>query len=50
MENNIIRKGLIVGIILIFIGVDIIPSSAQNREKPSLPMSRSNWLCVGGNA
>jgi len=43
------RKCLAVGIILIFIGVSIIPSTAQNREKPSSPTPRGSWLYVGGS-
>jgi len=46
--NPIIRKGLAVGIILLFVGTCIIPSTAQNIEKP-LPKSRGHWLYVGGN-
>jgi len=44
-----LRKGLAVGIILLFVGISIIPSSAQNRENTSLPTSRGHWLYVGGN-
>jgi parallel beta-helix repeat protein len=43
------RKALAVGIILLFIGTSIIPSTAQNIEKPSLPTSRGDWLYVGGS-
>jgi len=43
------RKGLAVGIILLFVGTCIIPAIAQNIEKPSLPTSRGNWLYVGGS-
>jgi len=43
------RKGLAVGIILLFVGTCIIPSTAQDIEKSSLPTSRGNWLYVGGN-
>jgi len=42
------RKCLAVGIILLFLGTSIIPSLAQNIEKP-LPTSRGNWLYVGGS-
>jgi len=45
----LIWKGLAVGIILLFIGTAIIPSTAQDVEKPSLPTSRGNWLYVGGS-
>jgi len=48
-RNHILRKGLAVGIILLFVGTCIIPSTAQNIEKPSLPTLRGNWLYVGGS-
>ena len=38
-----------VGIILLFIGTAIIPSSGQKMEKLSLPTSRGNILYVGGS-
>jgi parallel beta-helix repeat protein len=41
------RKCLAVGIILLFVGTSIIPSIAQDTEKP-LPTSRG-WLYVGGS-
>jgi len=44
-----LRKGLAVGIILLFVGMSIIPSNAQNIENTSLPTSRGHWLYVGGN-
>jgi parallel beta-helix repeat protein len=43
------RKALAVGIILLFVGTAIIPSSGQKIEKLSMPMSRGNTLYVGGN-
>jgi len=42
------RKGLAVGIILLFVASGILSSNAQNTEK-TLPSSRGNWLYVGGN-
>jgi len=48
-KNPLIRKGLAVGIILLFIGTNVIPSTAHIIEKPSLPASRDNWLYVGGS-
>jgi parallel beta-helix repeat protein len=48
-RNQISRKGLTFGIILLFIGTSIIPSTAQNIWKPSLLTSRGNWLYVGGS-
>jgi len=47
-RNHLGEKSLAVGIILLFVGTYIIPISAQNTEKP-LPVSRGNWLYVGGN-
>jgi nitrous oxidase accessory protein len=43
------KKGLAAGIIFLFIGIAIIPSSGQNIEKPSSPVSRGNTLYVGGS-
>jgi parallel beta-helix repeat protein len=44
-----LRKCLTVGIILLFVGTCLIPVTAQNKEKPSLPTSGGNWLYVGGS-
>jgi parallel beta-helix repeat protein len=43
------RKCLAVGIILLFIGTAVIPSSGQPIEKLTSPASRGNWLYVGGS-
>jgi parallel beta-helix repeat protein len=40
------RKGLAVGIILLFVGTCIIPSTAQNIEKPSQPTSVGKTIYV----
>jgi parallel beta-helix repeat protein len=45
----LLKKCLAVGIILLFIGTVIIPSSGQITKKSSLPTSRGNWLYVGGS-
>ncbi len=45
---TLIRKGLTVIIILITLGTCIIPSIAQDTEKP-LPTSKGDWLYVGGS-
>ena len=42
------RKWLAVGIILLFVGTCVIPTTAQNIEKPC-PTSRGGWLYVGGS-
>lgn len=44
-----IRKCSTVGIILLFVTTGIIPSSAKDIVKPSLPTSSGQWLYVGGN-
>ena len=43
------RKGLTVGLILLFIGTCIIPAIAQDIEKSSHPTSKGNTLYVGGS-
>ncbi|MCX6663334.1 MAG: right-handed parallel beta-helix repeat-containing protein [Euryarchaeota archaeon] len=45
----LIGKGLAVGIILLFVGAGIIPATAQDIEKSSLPTSSGQWLYVGGS-
>jgi parallel beta-helix repeat protein len=49
MNRNVGKKGLAVGIILLFIGSCIIPAIAQDVEKSSRPTLRGNWLYVGGS-
>jgi hypothetical protein len=48
-KNPLIGKCLAVGIILLFAGAGIIPTTAQNGEKPSLHTSNGYWLYVGGS-
>jgi parallel beta-helix repeat protein len=48
-KRPLIGKWLAVGIILLFIGTCIIPCTAKDNDKPTLPTSRSNWLYVGGS-
>jgi parallel beta-helix repeat protein len=43
------KKCLAVGIILLFAGTCIIPSTAYNIEKSSQSASNGNWLYVGGS-
>jgi len=45
----LVRKCLAVGIILLFVGTGVIPSIAQDAEKPFLPTSSDHWLYVGGS-
>jgi parallel beta-helix repeat protein len=46
--SQYVKKVLAVGIIFLFIGSCIIPTTAQKIEKSSQPTSRGNWLYVGG--
>jgi nitrous oxidase accessory protein NosD len=48
-NSSQIGKWLAVGIILLFVGTCIIPATAQDIERPSLPASRGNTLYVGGS-
>jgi len=43
------KKCLAIGIILLFVGIAIIPSSSGTIEKQSSPTSRGHWLYVGGS-
>ena len=43
-----LRKCLVVGIILLFVGMIIIPSTAQNRVKPFLPTANGWMKTFGG--
>ena len=45
----LIRKGLVVGIVLLFVGTCFILVTAQYIEKPSLLTSSGHWLYVGGS-
>jgi len=48
--NNLIKKGVAVAVILLFIGVAFAPSTAHNlAEKHPLPTLNGNILYVGGN-
>jgi len=42
------KQWVMIGIILLFVGVTIVPTIAQNTEK-SQTISRGNWLYVGGS-
>jgi parallel beta-helix repeat protein len=44
-----LRKCVVFGIILLFVGTCLIPVTAQNTEKPSFPTSSDHWLYVGGS-
>ena len=46
--NTMNRKWSAFGILLIFLGTCIIPSTAQKIEKSFEPTSRGRWLYVGG--
>ncbi|MCX6672087.1 MAG: hypothetical protein NTX92_09235, partial [Euryarchaeota archaeon] len=49
-KNPLIRKCLAFGIILLFVGTSIIPSSAHDIEKPSLPISKGWMKTFGGTS
>lgn len=50
MQNNhLLGKGLVVGIVLLFVGTGVIPSTAKDIENTSLPTPKGNWLYVGGS-
>lgn len=46
---TLFRKGLVIVIILLFVGNYIIPAIAQDIEKSSQPTSKGSWLYVGGS-
>ncbi|MCX6670442.1 MAG: right-handed parallel beta-helix repeat-containing protein [Euryarchaeota archaeon] len=49
MEKKLpLRKGLAIGLVLLFLGTCVFPAFAQSTEKP-LPTSRGNLLYVGGS-
>jgi nitrous oxidase accessory protein NosD len=47
MRNNFINKGLVTGIILLFIGASIVTAFNEINTKTPKPLNR-NWLYVGG--
>jgi parallel beta-helix repeat protein len=49
VKNIILKKGFAAGIIFLLIGTLIVPSTAQDAKKSSLPTSRGDWLYVGGS-
>jgi nitrous oxidase accessory protein NosD len=49
MKDDWRTKGLTLGIILLFVGTCIVPSTAQEIERSSLSASRGTWLYVGGS-
>ena len=50
MQINLhIRKYLAIGILLLFVETCIIPATAQDIKKSSLPTSSGKWLYVGGS-
>ena len=49
-KNPLMIKGLAVGIILLFVGTSVIPTTAQDREKPSLPISKRWMKTFGGTS
>lgn len=50
MKNTLFKKGLVIVIIVLFIGISVIPSSGiQIDNKTIISTSRGNTLYVGGN-
>lgn len=45
---TVIQKEIAIIIVLLFVGVYVIPSTAQDFYEKSLPLPRGNWLYVGG--
>ena len=43
------KKGLTVGVVLLFIGISFVPSIAQTPEKQPIPTSSGKWWYVGGS-
>ena len=44
-----IRKCFAIGIILLFVGTSVMPITAKDIEKSSLPTYGGKWLYVGGS-
>ena len=49
MKDNWMKKGLAVGIILLFFGSSIFPTIAQDFGKSSQSTSKGSWFYVGGS-
>jgi parallel beta-helix repeat protein len=49
MKEGIFRKGLVFGIIVLFIGASIVSAFSINPADESNPMNLGNWLYVGGS-
>jgi parallel beta-helix repeat protein len=50
MRNTLFRKGLAVGLILLFIGTSVVPTfNAITTKDPKPIPNRGNWLYVGGS-
>ena len=49
MRNNLFKKRLLIGIIVLFIAVDLSVKGTINNEAKSLSVSYGNTLYVGGN-
>jgi hypothetical protein len=48
-KHSLLRKGLVVGLILLCVGTSSFPMTAQDVKNPSLLTSRGHWLYVGGS-
>gem|GEM_PF-1006288 len=49
MRKGILRKGLVAGIIFLFIGASIVSGINTNSTDKSQSLDRGNWLYVGGS-
>jgi hypothetical protein len=49
MRNGLCTKGLVIGIILLFIGTNLASAFNINQSINSRPMNRNNWLYVDGS-
>lgn len=47
-KNCLIRKGIVVGILTLFLGLSVIPSNADIYEKDTIPTGFGDILYVGG--
>lgn len=48
MKASIVRKSIVVGIMLVFMGASVVSGLTTNITSNYNPMNRGNWLYVGG--
>jgi len=49
MRYVLLKKALVFGIILLFVGTSVVSAINGNQSTSSKPLSRGNWLYVGGS-